>query len=140
MIPQSECKVNAMVKKESYQCPRCGYTTSQKGHMRHHLYKNKKECPSTSDNIGLTDEIKEHVLTNRVYKVVTKTITNTTITNNINNFHVINSLISNMDPLEKLQRYVDYKNLEIIDIEDDLEERFMLKSKKLDNNKVKHLC
>ena len=127
-----------MTKKEDYQCPRCGYQTCQKGHMRSHLYNTKKPCPSSKNDIELTDEIKNYILDNRVYNMTKTEITPTTVHNTINNFHVINALISNMDPLEKLTKYIDYKNLEITDIDDHLEETFVLKSKRLEGNKLKH--
>lgn len=54
---------------EKYGCPRCGYETDIKQSMNLHLYKKKKPCPATVNNIELTDEIKEYILNNRVYKI-----------------------------------------------------------------------
>lgn len=51
-----------------YECPRCGYKTDQLGCIRRHLFDRKKGCPSTKSDIVLTDEIKEYVLNNRVYR------------------------------------------------------------------------
>ena len=124
--------------KDEYQCPRCGYHSNQKGHMRSHLYMKKVMCPGTKSSINLSDEIKKHILENRVYNSASIPDGNTTINTTIHNYHVMNALISGMDPLEKLTRYIDYKNVQITDIEDHLEETFLLKSKRLDQNKLKH--
>jgi len=37
--------------------------------MYNHLYRKKKTCPITIDNIELTDEIKQYILDNRVYNL-----------------------------------------------------------------------
>jgi hypothetical protein len=37
--------------------------------MENHLLKRKKECPATENDIELTDEIKEFILKNRIYKI-----------------------------------------------------------------------
>lgn len=52
-----------------YLCPRCGYETDHKPSMYNHLYRKKKTCSITIDNIDLTDEIKQYILDNRVYNV-----------------------------------------------------------------------
>jgi hypothetical protein len=60
-------KQNTGKYKDPYECPRCGYTTVQKGHMRGHFYDTKKPCPTTKSSIELTDEIKKHIVDFRVY-------------------------------------------------------------------------
>ena len=52
-----------------YECIRCGYSTDLKQSMNLHLYKKKKPCQTIVNNIELTDEIKEYILNNRVYKI-----------------------------------------------------------------------
>jgi hypothetical protein len=52
-----------------YTCPRCAYVTAIKQHMRQHLYNTRKECPASNAKILLTDEIKSHILENRVYNI-----------------------------------------------------------------------
>jgi hypothetical protein len=37
--------------------------------MNKHLYQLKKPCPGTKIVIELTDEIKQHILDNRIYKI-----------------------------------------------------------------------
>jgi hypothetical protein len=51
-----------------YTCPRCNYRTTNSSHMRDHLYKRKKICHGTIKDIELTDEIKENILRNKIYK------------------------------------------------------------------------
>ena len=53
----------------NYGCPRCGYETEHKTNIVNHLYKKKKACPQIKNEIELTDEIKEHILNNRIYKI-----------------------------------------------------------------------
>jgi hypothetical protein len=59
-----------MKKKKSpeYECPCCGYQTIHKNDMRRHLYNKMKQCPKLLHDIELTDEIKEYILQNRIYK------------------------------------------------------------------------
>jgi hypothetical protein len=51
-----------------YTCPRCGYDTLERNNMRKHFYKRNKICCIKND-IELTDDIKEYVLNNRIYKI-----------------------------------------------------------------------
>lgn len=52
-----------------YTCPRCGHETPAKTKMRTHFAR-KTTCPGVVDpDIILTDQVKEHVLENRIYKV-----------------------------------------------------------------------
>jgi hypothetical protein len=43
-----------------------------------------------------------------------------------------------MDPIDKITRYIGYKNIEIVDIDDHIEDTFLVKSKKLNSNKLKN--
>lgn len=54
--------------KMPYTCPRCNYTTASKGHMHFHLYELRKPCPKTHSDVELTEEIKEDLLVNRIYR------------------------------------------------------------------------
>ena len=54
-------------KKQPYECICCGYATTRKSCMVDHFYKAKKPCPKCINDIDLTDEIKEYILSNRVY-------------------------------------------------------------------------
>jgi hypothetical protein len=57
------------MKKKLYSCIRCAYSTNQKTHMYKHLYQLKKTCPGIKNVIELTDEIKQHIMDNRIYKI-----------------------------------------------------------------------
>lgn len=50
-----------------YECPRCGYKTTKRPHMRYHFYNTTKTCQGIVSNIEVTEEIKQHVLDHRVY-------------------------------------------------------------------------
>lgn len=75
-----------------YHCPRCGYKTPRKTCMRDHMYKTKP-CPSLQDDLELTAEVIEHVLSNRVYH---KPETHVTTSNKLD------------DKLKKLQDQIDF--------------------------------
>lgn len=101
-----------------YTCPSCGYQTNQKTGMRKHLYVKKLHCPNTENIIELTDEIKEHILKHRVYKIpVTQAPTIINNNQNIFNYNNVNNFINNMDPKEKLQHLHTHKQIEPIDLD-----------------------
>jgi hypothetical protein len=104
-----------------YICPRCGYTTDRNSNMRSHMFKKKKPCPATKNVIELTDAIKQHVLDNRIYFLPQAP---QTIINNINYNNTINNYISNMDFMDKFTKYITYKNINIIDFNDNVLNRF----------------
>lgn len=52
-----------------YVCPRCGYDSTRKTCMRDHLHK-QNICPAIKEDILLTDDVKEYILQNRMYKQV----------------------------------------------------------------------
>ena len=87
--------------KSPYTCPCCGYFTPQKSHMHKHLYKLLKPCPKSENNIELTEEIKQHIMQNRIYHVPKKTQTQVLI-QNINNIQQINNFVNKMDTIEKI--------------------------------------
>ena len=55
-----------------YECICCGYETFRKQDMIKHFYKLIKPCPKLKNNIDLTDEIKEFIITNRVFSIAPK--------------------------------------------------------------------
>ena len=87
--------------REDYTCPCCGYHTTHKTNMHFHLYKLKKPCPKSKNVIELTDEIKQHILQNRIYQVPKQTSQQILI-QQINNIQQINYFINKMNTFEKI--------------------------------------
>jgi len=112
-------------------CPRCSYETKEKGSMRRHFYIKKEVCPASTHDIELTDEIKEYVLKNRHYPIPKET----TLTQIINNNQMINNYIGNMDTFAKLNHVLKYKQMEIQDFDEKIEEHFEPKLPYLNNIK-----
>ncbi len=56
----------------NYDCPRCGFDTALKGGMNKHLMLKKRKCPALRNDIELTDDIKQYILQNRIYKIPKK--------------------------------------------------------------------
>jgi len=56
-------------KKDNYLCPRCHFSSNDKSAIRRHFYNLQKVCPATKNDIELTDEIKNYILNNRIYKI-----------------------------------------------------------------------
>jgi hypothetical protein len=123
-----------MPKKKNYKCPRCGYETHQKAFMRKHLYGLKKTCPGIEDTLELTEEIKQHILDNRVYHYPPKNETQI-INQHINNFNTINAFVAGMDIIDKLKKLTEHQNVELIDFEDHVDSKYHLQAKKLEQNK-----
>jgi hypothetical protein len=57
--------------------------------MENHLYKRIKICPATYNNIELTDEIKKHILENRIYRIPKKITNISKPENNNEEYHYI---------------------------------------------------
>lgn len=126
-----------MPKKTPYKCPRCSYTTTQKGDMRKHLFSLQKPCPATDNVLELTDEIKQHILDNRVYHIPKPASTAQTINNYINNYNTVNNFIANLDFMDKLTNYMSYNNFELIDYGDKIKEQYSRTIQRLEQNKVR---
>jgi hypothetical protein len=122
-----------------YTCPCCGYTTNRKDNMTFHLYKLKKHCPRTLNDITLTEEVKLYILENRVYHIPKPPESNTQVLNQtINNYNYIQNFIANMDIMKKLNKYTEYNNIGLIDFEDKIGENYAVTSQKLDEDKFKY--
>ena len=119
-------------KKEPYTCPRCGYTSEQRSHMNKHLYQVKKPCPGSKATIELTDTIKQHILDNRVYHIP-KQPKQKIINQTINNYNTMNNFINNIDVIEKLTKYMEHKNQELISFDDAIDSRFSARVQQLDH-------
>ena len=106
--------------------------------MRKH-FQRKNICPKSANNIDLTDDIKAFILENRVYHVPKDdrpSIINQI--NTVNNYQTINNYIATLDPIVKLQKYIAYNKVELIDFDQSIEERYNKKSKRLENNSYKY--
>jgi hypothetical protein len=106
-----------------YTCIRCNYQTKDKTKMNNHFYKRKKLCPSTLNKIDLTDEIKKEILENRIYHIP-KEIKQPTVVQNIQYNNTMNNFIKNINTIEKLNKYMEYKNTEITSLEDNVQNHF----------------
>jgi hypothetical protein len=118
-----------IIKREPYNCVRCNYTTNHKGHMKFHLYDLKCPCPGSKNVIELTDEIKEFILANRFYNVPLPTppappTPPTPITQIINNNNTINNFIANMDSVEKLTKYITFKDTTLLEYPETIKNKF----------------
>lgn len=104
--------------------------------MRKHLYK-KKHCPKTTENaIELTDEIKDHILQNRIYRppVQQPTIINKQI---VNNYNQINNFIHNvMGFEEKINHLMTFKQSELLDFDDKVFQCLANKSDEYNKNEA----
>ena len=123
--------------KPDYECPRCGYKSRQKKHMRQHLYTLKKDCPEVRQNITLTEDIKEHVLANRRYVPPTPQNPLVNIVNNINTHNTIANYVNKIDVKENLTKYLDFKDLELQTFETKLEDKYAAKVRRLERNGYK---
>jgi len=119
--------------KDNYECPCCGYDTPKKHNMMNHLYHLKKPCPKSKNNIELTEEIKEHILKNRVYKLEPEK----TVTQVFNTYQNNYNMIASMDTLGKLTKYMNYCDMKIRGFEETIEDKFSKKAQYLESNKYK---
>lgn len=129
--------------KQPYNCPRCGYTTHRKDHIKKHLYKLTKQCPAQERDIELTPAIKEYILNNRTYHSSPSSpptpsqVIHQTFNQNFNNYNQINNLICKMDPLEKINKWISYNHLELEDFEESVSQRYSHQIDKLNSNSFK---
>lgn len=125
-----------------YTCPSCGYDTEKKTMMYRHFFERKTTCPRTKADIELTNDIKSYVLANRIWNASSTSppTTNTTINtiNTINNFQCINNFVSNMNPMDKLQKYVDYNDLMTVNFGDYIEDTYKNEIRKLEKDKYRY--
>ena len=123
-----------------YQCIRCNYTTASKGHMDFHFYKLKKMCPSSSNNIELTEEIKQHILINRVYIIPPPQPPHQVILNQTINYNnTVNNLISSMESVDKLTKYMTHQNMPLLEYGESIENTFLKQVEGLKKDPDNHL-
>lgn len=111
----------ARMKHKPYECPRCGYKIEKKSSMSNHLLRAKNPCPATENDILLTDEIKQYILRNRIYRIKDEVkVMNQTI----NNYNTMNNFVGNMDTIDKITRLVKYKQVEMNTFDDTCEQTY----------------
>jgi len=87
--------------------------------------------------MDLTEEIKEHVLNHRRY-ILESTEAQQRITNQVINYNnTVYNYIANIDFVEKLNKVVEHKNLEITDFETKIEELYQDQVERLEKNDFK---
>jgi hypothetical protein len=122
--------------KPPYTCICCGYETSHKTDMYRHLYTTKKECPKCVNTIELTEEIKQHILKHRIYHLPEKPISPQQVINQTINYNnTINNLITNMDTIDKLTKFVNFNDSKLINVDDKIAKRFQKNVARLEANK-----
>ena len=121
--------------KDNYTCIRCNYNTKLRSNMSRHLNLLKKNCPATNNDIELTDEIKNYILENRIYKI--PKVINNTPQHIINNYNQNINYINNMDNMEKINKIIKIKNIELMDLDDKIDYTYQSTVYKLKNNKFK---
>jgi hypothetical protein len=123
-----------------YLCPRCGYNTKYKSHIRDHFYKKKKPCATITTNLELTEEIKEHIINFRIYHIPKekKEVKPTTINQQFNNYNILNNIVNSIDTIEKLDKYTKFTETKITGIEFDVNDKYDTKIKRLEGNKYKY--
>lgn len=124
------------MKRDKYTCPCCGFCTENKSHMYIHLYKLKKPCPCTKAKIELTEEVKQDILKNRIYHPP-KEDKPATINQTINNYNTVNNFIGNLDTMYKLNKYIDYKKIDLVDFSQSVEDKYANTTQLLEENKTK---
>jgi len=122
--------------KPDYQCARCGYATRIKSNIKKHLYNVVKDCPVVLNDIELTDDVKEYILKNRVYRVQTN---KTNQTNQIiNNYNILCNYIGNIDNKIKLEHLLQYYGRNMIGFGDTVESKHKQIINRLDNDSYKY--
>jgi ribosomal protein L17 len=106
-----------------FMCPRCGYSTFYRNTMITHMNR-KKICPAALSSILLNEEIKMIILRDRVYRPQVDTLVTPATTHITNNLQIIQNVILNASPYDKLKAVMEYKNIKQIPFEDDIEEKF----------------
>ena len=122
----------------AYECPRCSYSTRHKTNMKNHFYKLKSSCPAVTSDMELTDEIKEHVLNNRVYRPQTPVQHEPSTSTIIHQYNTINNFIAGMDAVEKLTKYMQYSQKTLIGFEQSIDDQFSRKVKRLEMDGYKY--
>ena len=111
--------------KVPYTCISCGYMVSLKADMRRHLYSRQTPCPKTLNEIELTNEIKDKILKDRIYRIPPPPPSAATTINQIVNYNnTINNLITGMDTFEKIDKYMAHSDIKLLEYGDSIDKNF----------------
>ena len=98
-----------------YTCPRCGMKTKFIAVIKKHFYNRLRICPALIDNIDLTDDVKQYVIINRIYRG--SEATEDAIQNVSSNVDDIEMRINNSELNDKKMRLkralLEYKNIPV---------------------------
>lgn len=125
-------------KRSPYECPRCGYQSEKKSNMQFHLYKLKSVCPTSINNLVLTDDIKQHILECRVYLVKKDVPAERIVNQTINYYNTMNNYLNNIETLKKLQDYASYKNISLLPFEQCIDKHYESTKTKLEKGIGNH--
>lgn len=120
-------------KEHPFECPRCDYKTNIKQNMKIHLNR-KNICPSLKSDLDLTDEVKEHILKKRVYLSKPDSKESPQVTNYNSICYMMNT---HFTPIELIKRYTEYKNINLIELDEYLDNKFSDKQNELDEGTKK---
>lgn len=129
-----------MSSKIQYTCIRCNYMTKEKFKMKRHFYSRKTECQGSANDIELTETIKEKILKNRIYHLIKAEPVNEQkfINQTINNNNTINNFVVSMDTMNKLNKIIEYKKIDLVGLEFSIENQYMREIKRLETDKYKY--
>lgn len=116
-----------------YTCPRCNYNTPNKTYMFKHFYTLKKICPGHKNNIELTEDIKQFILTNRIYTIPKPVDPIKVFKQTINYNNTMNNFVANMDTVEKIQKVLQYQNRKPLSFNSHVEKALQCKVDELKN-------
>lgn len=141
------------VKYMEFECCRCMYKTSEKSRMHYHLYIRRTPCPAARRDITLTEEIKDKIMIDRIYRPpevpsttanntnqllantpVVPNIINNTIYNHQNIHNIMNVIAPQMSHMERLMTFCEYKDKDMVSLCDNVEELFKEDTRKLQND------
>jgi hypothetical protein len=114
-----------------YVCPKCDYRTELKYIMKRHFGR-KRPCPN-KNNVELTGDIINTVLANRVYYPPKKD----PISQIVNNHNMINNFLYKIDDITKINSVLEYENKKLLPFEEQIEQQFELRTRRLANNLYK---
>lgn len=119
----------AYKKQPPYTCPRCGYETRNITSIKFHLQR-KRPCLAKCSDIEITDAVCDEVVKFRIYGEHSKdergprpmSDTQPQTINIVQKNYI--QVINTMDPIEKLCRYLQYKNKSMMNFYDYVEGKF----------------